>query len=78
VQLCAQAEKDIDRTEQYRVGIEYRPVKALFVRTGVSTGPVQAHFGAGVRVKTLEIDLAVAARSQLGITPMMNLNYRFE
>lgn len=78
VLLCAQAEKDLDRDERYRVGIEYRPVKALFVRTGVSTGPVQAHFGAGVRFKTLEVDLAVAARSQLGITPMFNLNYRFE
>jgi hypothetical protein len=78
VKLCAQGEKDIDRGEQYRVGIEYRPVKALFFRTGISTGPVQAHFGAGVRVKTLEIDLAIAARSQLGITPMFTLNYRFE
>lgn len=78
VLLCAQAEKDIERGEQYRVGIEYRPVKTLFVRTGISTGPTQAHFGAGVRVKTFEIDLAVAARSQLGITPMFNLNYRFE
>ncbi len=78
VLVNVQADKDIDRDEQFRVGIEYRPVKALFVRTGVSTGPVQAHFGAGVRVKTFEIDLAVAARSQLGITPMFNLNYRFE
>lgn len=78
VLLSAQADKDIERGEQYRVGIEYRPAKALFVRTGISTGPTQAHFGAGVRVKTFEIDLAVAARSQLGITPMFNLNYRFE
>lgn len=78
VLLCAQADKDIDRDAQYRVGIEYRPAKALFVRTGISTGPTQAHFGVGVRVKTFEIDLAVAARSQLGVTPMFNLNYRFE
>lgn len=78
VLLSAQVDKDIDREEQYRAGIEYRPVKALFVRMGVSTGPTQAHFGAGVRVKALEVDLAVAARSQLGITPMFTLNYRFE
>lgn len=78
VLLCAQVDKDIDRGEQYRMGIEYRPAKALFVRTGVSTGPVQAHFGAGLRLKQVDLDLAVAARSQLGITPMVNLNYRFE
>lgn len=78
VQLCAQVDKDIDRGERYHAGIEYRPTTALFLRTGVSTGPVQAHFGAGFRLKTLELDLAVAARSQLGLTPMMTLNYRFE
>lgn len=78
VLLCAQVEKDIDRGEQYRVGIEYRPAKVLFVRTGVSTGPVQAHFGAGLRLKHVDVDMAVAARSQLGITPMVNLNWRFE
>ncbi len=78
VLLCAQAEKDIDRQERYHVGIEYHPMNALFLRMGVSTGPVQAHFGAGVRMKKIDVDLAVAARSQLGLTPMINLNYRFE
>jgi outer membrane receptor protein involved in Fe transport len=78
VLLCAQADKDIDRGEQYRVGIEYHPINALFVRAGVSTGPVQAHFGAGVRLKSLDLDLAVSARSQLGVTPMITVNYRFE
>lgn len=78
VQLAVQVDKDIDRQEQYRAGIEYRPAKALFVRAGVSSGPVQGYGGVGVRVKGLEIDLAVAGRSQLGITPMFNLNYRFE
>lgn len=78
VKLCAEAEKDIERGERYHVGIEYQPAKVLFVRAGVSTGPTQAHFGAGLRVKQLDIDLAVAARSQLGLTPMVNLNYRFQ
>lgn len=78
VLLCAQADKDIDRDERYHVGIEYHPASVLFVRTGISTGPVQAHFGAGVRIGKLEVDLAVAARSQLGLTPMFTLNYRFE
>jgi hypothetical protein len=39
---------------------------------------VQAHFGAGVRLKQLDIDLAMAVRSQLGPTPMIGLNYRFK
>jgi len=77
VTMTAEAEKDIDMPERFLFGIEYRPVDALFLRTGVSTGPVQAHFGAGVRVKHVDIDLAVVVRSQLGATPMVNLNYRF-
>lgn len=78
VLLSAQADKDIDRGERYHVGLEYHPANVLFVRTGISTGPVQAHFGAGVHLKRLDMDLAVAARSQLGLTPMFTLNYRFQ
>lgn len=78
VLLTGEVEKDIDRPERYHAGIEYRPVTALFLRTGVSSGPMQAHFGAGVRIRQVDLDLAVAVRSQLGATPMLNLNYRFK
>jgi hypothetical protein len=76
--MNAEAEKDIDQEERYRFGIEYRPNTTLFVRTGISTGPIQAHGGVGFRVKQLDIDLAVAVRSLLGPTPMLGLNYRFK
>lgn len=76
--LTGEVEKDIDRDERFRFGLEYNPNKVLFLRTGVSTGAVQGHFGVGFRVKQLDIDLAVALRSQLGATPMLNLNYRFK
>ena len=78
VRLCAQADKDIDRGERYHVGLEYQPTKVLFLRAGISTGPVMAHFGAGVRVKQLDVDLAVVSHAQLGLTPMITLNYRFK
>ncbi len=77
VTLAAEVGKDIDRQEQYHAGIEYRPTEVLFLRTGISSGPAKAHFGAGFRIKQLELDLAVVMRSQLGLTPMVNLNYRF-
>jgi len=32
----------------------------------------------GVRVKQLDVDVAAVMRSQLGLTPMVNLNYRFK
>jgi hypothetical protein len=76
--MTAEAEKDIDEDERFRFGVEYRPNEVLFLRTGISSGPVQGHFGAGFRVKQLDIDLALAVRSQLGATPMIGLNYRFK
>ena len=78
VLMTAEAEKDIDMPERYHVGLEYHPTAALFLRTGLSSGPTQGHFGVGVRLKQIDIDLAVAVRSQLGATPMINLNYRFK
>ena len=76
--LTGEVEKDIDQDERFRFGVEYNPNKVLFLRTGVSTGALQGHFGLGLRVKQLDIDMAVAYRSQLGATPMLNLNYRFQ
>ncbi len=78
VVLTGEVTKDIDRPEAYHAGIEYRPMQALFLRTGISSGPTKAHFGAGLRIKQLELDMAVVLRSQLGLTPMVNLNYRFQ
>lgn len=76
--ITGDAEKDLDRPERFRFGLEYAPSKALYLRTGISTAPVSGHFGAGFRTERLDIDLAVAVRAQLGPTPMINLNYRFK
>jgi hypothetical protein len=73
-----EVEKDIDRRERYRIGFEYQPNRSLILRTGISTAPVQAHFGVGLRLERLDIDLAMAVRSQLGPTPMLGINYRFK
>ncbi len=78
LQMLVEAEKDIDQDERFRIGMEYHPNKVLYLRTGISTGPVQGHFGAGFRLKQLDIDLALAVRSQLGPTPVIGINYRFE
>jgi len=75
--MTLEAEKDIDQQERIRMGIEYHPNEVLYLRTGITTGPVQGHFGAGFRLKRIDIDLAVAVRSQLGTTPIIGLNYRF-
>jgi hypothetical protein len=72
-----EVEKDMDRPERYRFGMEYNPNKVLYLRTGISSAPASSHFGVGFRIDRMDIDLAVALRSRLGPTPMLNLNYRF-
>jgi len=76
--MTLEAEKDIDRPERVRAGIEYRPHEVLYLRTGISSAPTGSHFGVGVHLDKVDIDMAVAVRSQLGPTPMLNLNYRFQ
>lgn len=75
--MTLEAEKDIDRRERIRAGLEYTPHKVLYLRTGISTAPTGSHFGVGLHLDRVDVDMAVAVRSQLGPTPMLNLNYRF-
>lgn len=75
--MTVEAEKDLDHDERVRVGVEYRPASVLFLRAGISTAPVGSHFGAGLRLERVDIDLAMVVRSHLGPTPMITLNYRF-
>ena len=76
--MTLEAEKDLDQDERFRVGLEYNPNKVLYLRTGISTKPTGSHFGVGLRLEKVDIDMALAVRSQLGPTPMLNLNYRFQ
>jgi hypothetical protein len=76
--MTGEVEKDIDRRERYMAGIEYHPNQALYLRTGISTGNTQGHFGVGLRFGQFDVDMAVSFRGQLGATPQLNLNYRFK
>lgn len=76
--MTVEAEKDIDRQEKFRAGVEYHPNEVLYLRTGISTGDVQGHFGAGFKWDRLDIDLAVVMRAELGVSPIVGLNYRFK
>lgn len=76
--MTGEVVKDVDRPERFQVGLEYQPHSVLFLRTGVGTGPTQGHFGLGVRMGGVDVNLAVAFRSRLGPTPMIDLAYRFQ
>lgn len=76
VLLTAEVEKGLDDNPFIgRFGIEYWPIEAFALRAGVSTDPVLASFGMGVRFKGLYIDIAANYHMLLGFTPTMSLSY---
>lgn len=56
-----------------RMGMEYDYRGALFFRAGVTTNPMTATFGIGVRMCRLTVDIGAAVHRVLGITPQTTL-----
>jgi hypothetical protein len=77
VLLTGQLEKDIyNHPFLGRVGLEYRPADALYIRAGVVAAQfAQASFGIGVNVQSLKIDFSTAYHQVLGFTPSVSLSY---
>lgn len=72
-----EVEKDIDRHERYRFGMECSPNKVLYLRTGISSAPASSHFGVGFRIDRMDTDLGVAVRARLGPTRMPRAAWRW-
>jgi len=77
VVLTVESEKDLDRRAVFKSGLEYHPVKALFLRTGISTNPVRTAFGAGLEIESFRLDVAAAWQDPLGYSHHVSLAYRF-
>lgn len=75
--LAAEVEKDIDHTPVARIGAEYRPVPAFYIRAGASTGPILSTFGLGFTFSGFNLNLATTFHSQLGVTPQAGMTYQF-
>jgi hypothetical protein len=68
--LLAETEKDLERPAQIKVGIEYRPVPRLALRTGIRTEPARVGFGANIRLANgIALDAGAEWHPVLGITP---------
>lgn len=76
--LAGETEKDIDKKAIVKFGMEYRPIKELYLRAGVATNPTLSCFGIGVALKNLRLDLSTTYHSVFGISPQIGLNYIFE
>jgi len=62
---------------EVHVGAEYQLLKKIYIRGGLSTGPAQYTFGAGLNTGRLRIDLSSSVHTVLGYSPQISLSWRF-
>jgi hypothetical protein len=77
VRIAVEAQKDMKYKAEFKAGLEYLPVKELYLRIGVSTNPTLSSFGFGINLKNFKIDVAANYHQTLGISPQLSLSYTF-
>ncbi len=75
--IALETEKDIDKKAIFKAGLEYKPVKELYLRAGISTNPSLSCFGIGINLKQFRLDLSSTYHSTFGFSPQVGLLYKF-
>lgn len=78
VTVAVETEKDMAQKAIFKAGIEYKPVKELYLRVGVGTNPTLTSFGFGINLKNFKIDVSGNYHQTLGISPQLGLTYIFK
>jgi hypothetical protein len=76
--LAVESEKDIQYDPVFKAGVEYRPVKTFYFRTGISTNPVLNSFGFGIEYHNFNLDFAASYHRALGFTPQVSLIFHVD
>ena len=74
VLLLVEAEKDVERAANFKVGLEYRPVPVLAARLGLASLTEQASAGVGVLAGAFQIDYAAAFQQALGFRQHLSIS----
>jgi hypothetical protein len=73
---AVETEKVHDRRAVFKAGLEMGFSEPLFLRAGISSGPVQGSFGIGYVFGRVAADIAFTDHQVLGFTPHFTLSYR--
>ncbi|GAA4028916.1 hypothetical protein GCM10022409_11280 [Hymenobacter glaciei] len=74
VLLLVEAEKDVERDANFKVGLEYRPVPVLAARLGLASLTEQASAGIGVLAGAFQIDYAATFQQALGFSQHLSVS----
>ena len=76
VMLVAELEKNIEFPVRFKTGIEYSPIRKLFLRGGFATQPIELSAGLGYRFKEqFQLDIGSAYHQILGWSPNFSFTY---
>jgi len=79
VMLVAELEKNIEFPVRFKTGIEYSPIKKLFLRGGFATQPIELSAGLGYRFKEqFQLDIGSAYHQILGWSPNFSFTYQMK
>lgn len=75
--ISCEIEKEEDQPINVNAGFQYKLIKELLIRAGVSSATSSVWVGLGLTVKSFRIDVTSAFHSQLGVTPGLLVLYNF-
>jgi long-subunit fatty acid transport protein len=79
VMFVAELEKNIEFPVRFKTGIEYSPIKKLFLRGGFATQPIEISAGLGYRFKEqFQLDIGSAYHQILGWSPNFSFTYQMK
>ena len=76
VELCFEAQKDVERPLRIKVGVEYLPNKSLAIRAGCKLNPLEVSSGFGCIWPAFQLDVATQYHQFLGWTPQVTFTFR--
>lgn len=75
--ITSEFEQILNNQVDFKTGIEYKVVKFVALRGGISVNPFKQYAGFGVNYQKVNIDFAVASHPVLGYSPQIALGYEF-
>jgi hypothetical protein len=76
--LNVEADKTLKEAMDLRLGLEYALSAIVIFRTGLSTYQPSAHFGLGLQLQTVQIDLAGQYQNSLGFSGGFSINIQLQ
>ena len=77
VSLFTEVSLENEQNGNLHLGLEYKIINELALRTGFSTNPAKISFGVGYTLNKIQIDVAVNKHQVLGYSPQISVSSNF-